>query len=293
METIYESDKTIMILFGPPGAGKGSQAPKIVDALDIPQLSTGDMLRAAVAAGSEVGKKAKDVMESGGLVSDELVVSIIQDRITEDDCAKGFILDGFPRTVEQAKMLDSMLQGTGDKVNLVLALEVPDEVLTERICGRWVHKASGRSYHVKYAKPISLTDGRETMLDDFTGEPLMQRADDTEEALSKRLKGYHEQTVPILEHYGPAGVVSKVDANVEPDAVWASIEKVLPGYTAPAEEAAAPAEESLDLPEPEPLPPSSPTLDEVMAAWKLDGSTWRRYISPNRNSPSPDDDLSV
>jgi len=224
--------KMVMILFGPPGAGKGSQAPKIVDTLNIPQLSTGDMLRAAVAAGSEVGKKAKDVMASGGLVSDELVVSIIRERITEADCEGGFILDGFPRTVEQAKMLDEMLDGSGDKVSLVLALEVPDAVLTERICGRWVHKDSGRSYHVKFAKPKSLTDGVapsvESMLDDETGEPLMQRADDTEEALTKRLQGYHEQTVPILAHYEPAGVVAKVDANVAPDEVWGSIEKVLP-----------------------------------------------------------------
>jgi len=224
--------KTVMILFGPPGAGKGSQAPKIVDALKIPQLSTGDMQRAAVAAGSEVGLKAKDVMESGGLVSDELVVSIIKGRIEEDDCTGGFILDGFPRTVEQAKMLDEMLSENGDKVSLVLALEVPDEVLTERICGRWVHKASGRSYHVKFATPKSLAEGAtpsvETMLDDETGEPLMQRADDTEEALTKRLKGYHEQTVPILAHYSPTGVVEKVDANVKPDEVWSSIEKVLP-----------------------------------------------------------------
>jgi len=224
--------KVVMILFGPPGAGKGSQAPKIVDTLSIPQLSTGDMLRAAVAAGSEVGKQAKDVMASGGLVSDELVVSIIKDRITEEDCKGGFILDGFPRTVEQAKMLDGMLAADDTKVSLVLALEVPDAVLTERICGRWVHKASGRSYHVKFAKPKSLADGAtpsvETMLDDETGEPLMQRADDTEEALTKRLQGYHEQTVPILDHYSPAGVVQKVDANVAPDEVWASIEKVLP-----------------------------------------------------------------
>jgi len=224
--------KTVMILFGPPGAGKGSQAPKIVETLDIPQLSTGDMLRAAVAAGSDVGKQAKDVMASGGLVSDELVVSIIRERIKDSDCTKGFILDGFPRTVEQAKMLDSMLDGSGDKVSCVLALEVPDEVLTERICGRWVHKASGRSYHVKFAKPKSLADGatptEETMLDDETGEPLMQRADDTEEALTKRLQGYHDQTVPILDHYAPTGVVSKVDANVAPAEVWGSIEKVLP-----------------------------------------------------------------
>jgi len=224
--------KTVMILFGPPGAGKGSQAPKIVETLSIPQLSTGDMLRAAVAAGSEVGKQAKDVMASGGLVSDELVVSIIKDRITDEDCTGGFILDGFPRTVEQAKMLDAMLENSGDKVSLVLALEVPDEVLTERICGRWVHKDSGRSYHVKFAKPKSLGEGDKpseaNMLDDETGEPLMQRADDTEEALGKRLEGYHAQTVPILDHYSPAGVVSKVDANKAPEVVWDSVAAALP-----------------------------------------------------------------
>merc|ERR1719393_938995 len=171
-------------------------------------------------------------MESGGLVSDELVVAIIKDRIKDDDCKGGFILDGFPRTVEQAKMLDAMLESSGDRVSLVLALEVPDEILTERICGRWVHKASGRSYHVKFAKPKSLCDGdvpcEANMLDDETGEALMQRADDTEEALGKRLQGYHAQTVPILDHYAPAGVVKKVDANVKPDAVWTSIEAVLP-----------------------------------------------------------------
>merc|ERR1719352_2081393 len=223
-----ESDRTILILFGPPGAGKGSQAPRIVETLDIPQLSTGDMLRAAVAAGTEVGKQAKDVMASGGLVSDELVVSIIKDRIKDEDCTGGFILDGFPRTVEQAKMLDAMLEGSGDSVSLVLALEVPDEVLTERICGRWVHKASGRSYHVKFAPPKSLGDQTpsvETMLDDETGEALMQRADDTEEALVKRLEGYHAQTVPILEHYKamPRCLMAFCNANQEIDGVWGEI----------------------------------------------------------------------
>jgi adenylate kinase len=223
--------KDIMILFGPPGSGKGSQAPKIVGLLGIPQLSTGDMLRAAVAAGTDVGKKAKEVMEAGGLVSDELVVSVIAARVQEADCATGFILDGFPRTLEQAKELDKMLATKGEAVTYVIALEVPDAALTARICGRWVHKESGRSYHATNKKPKSLeaagagaTPSAENMLDDETNEPLMQRADDTEEALAKRLAGYHSMTVPILDHYAPAGVVSKIDANVAMDAVWPQIE---------------------------------------------------------------------
>jgi adenylate kinase len=222
--------KTIMILFGPPGSGKGSQAPKIVDTLGIPQLSTGDMLRAAVAAGSDVGKEADGVMKSGGLVSDNLVVSVIKERILADDCTKGFILDGFPRTVVQTQMLDSMLKASGEKVTYVIALDVPDEVLTERITGRWIHKDSGRSYHVKFAPPKSLGEleaSAETMLDDETNEPLMQRKDDTEEALKSRLENYHAQTVPILAHYEPAGIVTKIDANRLPSDVWTSIETVL------------------------------------------------------------------
>mmetsp|Transcript_67936 Transcript_67936/g.163099 ORF Transcript_67936/g.163099 Transcript_67936/m.163099 type:complete len:478 (+) Transcript_67936:95-1528(+) len=223
--------RIVMILFGPPGAGKGTHAPRIVARLGAPQLSTGDMLREAVAAGTEIGQKAKSVMESGGLVSDDIVVGIIADRIKQDDCKNGFVLDGFPRTVKQAEMLDDMLASTSEKVKSVLALEVPDAVLTERICGRWVHKASGRSYHVKNKKPKSLPEGAtpttENMLDDETGEPLMQRADDTEEALKKRLEGYHEQTVPILAHYEPAGVVSRVDADKDMEVIWSSISQVL------------------------------------------------------------------
>eukprot|EP00933_Yihiella_yeosuensis_P005386 TRINITY_DN10989_c0_g1_i2.p1 TRINITY_DN10989_c0_g1~~TRINITY_DN10989_c0_g1_i2.p1 ORF type:complete len:258 (+),score=66.03 TRINITY_DN10989_c0_g1_i2:58-831(+) len=223
--------RSVMILFGPPGSGKGTVAPKVVEALGIPQLSTGDMLRAAVAAGSDVGKQADSVMKSGGLVSDELVVGIIKDRIKEEDCKKGFILDGFPRTVAQAQMLDAMLKDTNEKVTYVVALEVPDEVLTERICGRWVHKASGRSYHVKFNPPKSLTEGAtpsvETMLDDETQEPLMQRADDTEEALKSRLEGYHSQTVPILAHYEPTGAISRINANAAPIEVWSAVVAVI------------------------------------------------------------------
>ena len=220
----FAKKKIIMILFGPPGAGKGSHGPKIVKTLGIPQLSTGDMLRAAVAAGTELGKQADDMMSSGGLVSDELVVNLIKERIKEADCAKGFILDGFPRTMEQTKMLDAMLAESGEKVGYVVALEVPDAVLTERICGRWVHKESGRSYHIKFAPPKSLGEQAPsvaTMLDDETGQPLMQRKDDTEEALKSRLEAYHSQTVPILAHYGPAGIVTKVDAtDMEMTSEW-------------------------------------------------------------------------
>lgn len=232
--------RTILILFGPPGAGKGTHAPKIVARLGIPQLSTGDMLRAAVAEGTPTGQQAQEVMKSGGLVSDELVVNIIKDRIGLADCRKGFILDGFPRTVAQASMLDALLRQTGDKVRLVIELSIPDSVLTERICGRWIHKGSGRSYHVKFAPPTSLKKGSvaspETMLDDLTHEPLMQRADDTEEALQKRLLGYHSETVPILAHYkqSSSGCVKKVDANQNSDDVWYKIEdEILPLMTSP------------------------------------------------------------
>eukprot|EP01062_Namystynia_karyoxenos_P040172 TRINITY_DN292_c0_g1_i7.p1 TRINITY_DN292_c0_g1~~TRINITY_DN292_c0_g1_i7.p1 ORF type:complete len:765 (+),score=235.36 TRINITY_DN292_c0_g1_i7:79-2295(+) len=227
--------RAILILFGPPGAGKGTVAPKLVSALGIPQLSTGDMLRAAVAAGTPIGKKAQKVMASGALVSDDLVVEVVRDRIAQPDCGNGFLLDGFPRTTAQAQMLDAMLAANGEAVTRVCALEVPDSVLEERICGRWIHKGSGRSYHVKFAPPKSLS-GREpspaTMLDDETGEPLEQRADDTKDALAKRLAGYHAQSVPVLRHYarpqhGAGGCVVRVDANRHPREVWQEVAKQL------------------------------------------------------------------
>lgn len=223
--------RMIIILFGPPGAGKGTQSPKISAKLGTPQLSTGDMLRAAVVAGTEIGKRAEEVMQSGGLVSDDIVVGIIKDRIQEADCARGFLLDGFPRTVEQTVMLDECLAEHGEKVRMVLSLEVPDEVLTDRICGRWIHKASGRSYHARSKRPQSLPEGEEptaeSMRDDETGEQLEQRADDTMEALAQRLENYHAQTVPILEHYAPEGSVQTVDANRDMDEIWASIDAVI------------------------------------------------------------------
>jgi adenylate kinase len=222
--------RVILILFGPPGAGKGTQGPKIVDKMFTPSLSTGDMLRAAVAAGTEVGLKAQKVMASGGLVSDEIVIGIIKDRIKEEDCQEGFILDGFPRTVEQARALDSML-GT-EFVSAIIELNVPDAILEERICGRWLHKATGRSYHVKFCPPKSYTGGDpspENMKDDETGEPLMQRPDDNADALIKRLKSYHDETEPILDYYkaAPTCKITRVNADQAMEKVWTEVEAAL------------------------------------------------------------------
>mmetsp|Transcript_1 Transcript_1/g.1 ORF Transcript_1/g.1 Transcript_1/m.1 type:complete len:317 (+) Transcript_1:39-989(+) len=235
--------RKIMILFGKPGAGKGTQGPIIEATLGIPQLSTGDMLRAAVAAKTEVGLQAKAAMDSGGLVTDEIVFGIIKDRIAEDDCKNGFILDGMPRTLKQAQMLDAILADGGERVSNVLELNLPDDVIEARICGRWIHKPSGRSYHVTNVPPKSLGSGGlfsapkpvggadGNMFDDVTGEPLIQRKDDTKEALVNRLKSYHEQTAPVLEHYRTTGVVKSINANQAKEkvteVVMASLEKIL------------------------------------------------------------------
>lgn len=221
--------RKIMILFGAPGAGKGTQAPKIVEELGIPQLSTGDMLREAIAKSTPVGLAAKDVIARGGLVSDDIVVGIIADRIVQADCDMGFILDGFPRTLAQATALDTMLAEQGEAVSLVMAFDVDPALLEERVCGRWIDKASGRSYHVKYAPPKSMrlgADGAplpETMLDDETGAKLIQRPDDTAAALVARLEQYSSLTVPILEHYAPKGIVRTVDGGQEIDVVSAEV----------------------------------------------------------------------
>merc|ERR1712232_1395149 len=178
------------------------------------------------------GLRAKEAMDSGKLVADDIVFGIINDRIKNDDCKRGFILDGFPRTVEQAEKLDTMLEETGDKVTSLIELHVPDEVLTERICGRWIHKKSGRSYNATVAsqRPKSLvgdaTPTVENMLDDKTGEPLMQRTDDTLEALPKRLEEYHSETEPILKRY--RDVAHRVNGDQASSAVWRDLQRVLP-----------------------------------------------------------------
>ncbi|KZX75087.1 adenylate kinase [Oleiphilus sp. HI0009] len=180
-----------VILLGAPGAGKGTQAQFITEKYDVPQISTGDMLRAAVKAGTPLGLKVKEVMASGGLVSDETIIALIEERIKEDDCANGFLFDGFPRTIPQAEALKKQ----GIDIDAVVEIDVADEEIVSRLSGRRVHEASGRVYHVKFNPPA--TEGK----DDITGDALVQREDDKEETVRKRLDVYHSQTAPLVEYY--------------------------------------------------------------------------------------------
>ena len=180
-----------LILLGAPGAGKGTQATFICQKYGIPQISTGDMLRAAVKAGTALGIEAKKVMDAGGLVSDDLIINLVKERIAQPDCAKGFLFDGFPRTIPQA---DAM-KAAGVKLDCVLEIDVPFAAIIERMSGRRAHVASGRTYHVKFNPPK--VEG----IDDVTGEPLVQRADDQEEAVKKRLDVYSAQTRPLVDYY--------------------------------------------------------------------------------------------
>jgi adenylate kinase len=226
--------RKIALVLGPPGSGKGTVAPTIVKALGIAHLSTGDMLRQAVSAKTEVGKRADALMRRGSLVTDGIVGGILKDRIEMADCDNGFLLDGFPRNITQAQMLEKTLAQTGEVIWKIFALAVPDDVLEERICGRWIHESSGRSYHVKFNPPQSLgpstSPSTENMIDDITGEPLMQRKDDTAECLRTRLYEYHAQTQPILDYFrqtSGAGVMCMVDATQKPSAISAQVEEVL------------------------------------------------------------------
>ncbi len=180
-----------VILLGGPGAGKGTQANYIKEHFGVPQISTGDMLRSAVKAGTELGIMAKKIMESGGLVSDDIIINLVKERITQPDCAKGFLFDGFPRTIPQA---DAM-KAAGVQIDFVVEIDVDDAEIVKRMSGRRVHPASGRTYHVDFNPPKM--NGQ----DDITGEPLLQRDDDKEETVRKRLEVYHEQTEPLVNYY--------------------------------------------------------------------------------------------
>ena len=191
-----------LILLGPPGAGKGTQATFICQKFGIPQISTGDMLRAAVKAGTPLGLEAKKVMESGALVGDDIIIGLVKERIAQPDCANGFLFDGFPRTIPQA---DAM-RTAGVKLDVVLEIDVPDASIIERMSGRRVHQASGRTYHIKFNPP------KVAGKDDVTGEDLIQRVDDLEETVRKRLEVYHSQTRPLVEYYSRWGNTGAADA---------------------------------------------------------------------------------
>lgn len=207
-----------MILIGPPGAGKGTQAPNLVDKCHACHLATGDMLRSQIKAGTELGKKAKQIMDDGGLVSDDIVVGMIGDELENNAaCKNGFILDGFPRTIAQAESLDKMLEQRNTPLECVLELQIPDERLVARIEGRLVHPASGRSYHKEFNPP------KTDMKDDVTGEDLIQRSDDNVDALKKRLVSYHEQTEPVVGYYKKKDIWRGIDATQKPSDVWAAI----------------------------------------------------------------------
>ncbi len=180
-----------IILLGAPGAGKGTQAQFLTKKYNIPQISTGDMLRAAIKAGTELGKKAKEAMDAGKLVTDEIIIGLVKDRIAQDDCKNGYLLDGFPRTLAQADAVTN----AGIEIDAVIEIDVPDEEIVKRMSGRRAHLASGRTYHIIYNPPK--VEGK----DDITGEDLVQRDDDKEEVVLDRLKVYHEQTEPLIGYY--------------------------------------------------------------------------------------------
>jgi adenylate kinase len=210
-----------IILLGPPGAGKGTQAKKLSGMYGIPQVSTGDMLREAVKRGTELGKTAKSFMDSGGLVPDEVVIGIVKERLASEDCSKGFILDGFPRTIPQALALDRVVGELGKSIRFVLSLEVDQNELMERLCGRRTCTGCGAMYHVKFSLP------KEPGKCDKCGTALIQRDDDKEETIKNRLDNYNKATAPLLDYYKGTGKIRSVMASGEIDAIFNNIVRML------------------------------------------------------------------
>jgi len=218
-----------LIVIGPPGAGKGTQAVNLKEKYCVCHLATGDMLRAAVQAGTPLGKEAKKLMDAGGLIPDETMVNMIQENLkTNPECRNGFILDGFPRTKVQAEKLDAMLAADNQKVDHTIEFIIDDALLVSRITGRRIHPASGRTYHVTFSPP-KVADK-----DDITDEPLIQRSDDNEVTLKKRLATYHAQTQPVVEYYRKKGVWHGVDAAQSPATVWGSLLAIVEAKSNPA-----------------------------------------------------------
>jgi len=217
-----DKPKKNFILVGPAGSGKGTNAEKIRDELCLCHLSTGDLLRDAVAAGTDAGKKAKPIMEAGKLVPDEIVIALINEAMDKQECKRGMILDGFPRNIPQAKKLDEMLDKKQKYIDNVIQFHVDDQELIERIEGRRVHPSSGRTYHVKFNPP------KIAGKDDVTGEPLIQRKDDNAQVLKQRLDSYRKETMPILDFYSRKGMAKKIDGTGKSiKDVWADVTKLL------------------------------------------------------------------
>jgi len=210
-----------IILIGPPGAGKGTQAKRMIDRLGVPQISTGDMFRAAVKDGTPMGKKAKEYMDKGALVPDEVVIGVVNERFGKPDCKKGFILDGFPRTLEQAKALDGLLKKLGTRLDHVVVIEVPDDYLVDRLTGRRTCRGCNYMHHIKYDPP------KKPGVCDKCGGELYQRDDDKEETIRQRLKTYHDQTSPLIKYYATQGVVRKIDGTLSMEQVQNAIKTAI------------------------------------------------------------------
>ncbi|WP_027260896.1 adenylate kinase [Sedimentitalea nanhaiensis] len=227
MDASTMTKPAVLILLGPPGAGKGTQARMLEGEFGLVQLSTGDLLRAAVAAGTEAGKAAKAVMEAGELVSDDIVINILRDRLAEPDCARGVILDGFPRTTVQAQALDALLAESGQGINAAISLEVDDAAMVTRISGRFTCGDCGEGYHDTFKAPkIAET------CDKCGGTGMKRRADDNAETVASRLVAYHEQTAPLIAYYTSKGVLKSIDAMGDIDAIAAELGAIVKQATA-------------------------------------------------------------